>query len=73
MKGRNRLLVNVICSRDEVKHSGEWHDGDCPEDVLAQLREHAIRHDMPIQVEIFGHGTWSITPDGRVAKIALFR
>ena len=73
MKGRDRLLVNVICSRDEVKHSGEWLRQAGPADVLADLRQQAIRYDMPIQVEIFGHGIWSITPDGRVMKLALFR
>jgi len=72
MRRRGRLLVNVICSRKEVRYSGVW-PGSVPEEVLAELRGHAIRYDMPIQVEIFGHGIWSITPDGRVMKVALFR
>jgi len=73
MRIGKKLLVNVICYRDEVRHSGEWPGAGGPEDVLTQLRRQAIRYDMPVQVEIVGHGIWSITPDGRVMKVALFK
>lgn len=67
------LQVEITCSDPEVAYCGPWREGESPDDVLEWSRRKAVVRDMPVQVEIVGHGVWSITPDGRIEKGALFR
>jgi len=65
------MFVRIICSDVEVAFEGEW-EGESHEEILEYARREAMGRDMPIQVEVLGHGVWSITPDGRAMPGALF-
>jgi hypothetical protein len=65
------VFVRIICSDVEVAFKGEW-EGESHEEILEYARHAAMRRDMPVQVEVHGHGVWSITPDGRTMPGALF-
>lgn len=65
------MLVKIICSDESVAFEGEW-EGQSHQEVLEYAKQEAREKDMPVQVEIYGRGIWSITPDGRKMPGALF-
>jgi hypothetical protein len=66
------LKVEILCSEPGLAYSGEWQADDGPDTLVRRLLEKAKRYGVPIQLTVTGHGTWSIAPNGRVIKGALF-
>lgn len=65
------MFVRITCSDESIAFEGEM-EADSHHPILERAREEAVKKDMPIQVEIYGGGVWSITPDGRIMPGALF-
>lgn len=68
-----RLLVDLTCADPTVAFHGEWSSPEEPEEILACAREKAMASGLPVQIEIHGHGVWSIAPTGKVISGRLFR
>ena len=66
------MSVEILCSESGLAYSGEWQANDGPETLVRRLLGEAKRYGIPIQLTITGHGTWSIAPNGRVIRGALF-
>ena len=65
------MQVKIICSDEEVAFEGHMQ-AESHLEIIQYAKEEAKRRDMPIQLEIYGKGVWSITPDGRTMRGALF-
>lgn len=72
-KGKSGVWVEVRCADPGVAFRGEWPGPEGPEEILAVARERAMAAGLPVQVEIQGHGVWSIEPTGKVHPGRLFR
>ncbi len=70
---KTRVWVELTCAEPGVAFRGEWPGPEGPEEILAIAREKAIASGLPVQVEIQGHGVWSIEPIGKVHTGRLFR
>ena len=66
------MTVEVLCSEPGLAYCGEWQADDAPEALVRRLRGEAKQRGIPIQLTVTGHGTWSISPNGRVIRGALF-
>jgi hypothetical protein len=66
------VRVEIICSEPCLAYRGEWGADDRPEMLVRRLLKEATRRGIPIQLTVTGHGTWSIAPNGRVIRGALF-
>ena len=66
------MTVEILCSEPGVAYRGEWQADEAPEALVRRLRGEAKQRGIPIQLTITGHGTWSIAPNGRVIRGALF-
>ncbi len=66
------MKVEILCSEPGLAYSGEWKGDDGPEELVRRLLGEARRYGIPIQLTVTGHGTWSIAPNGRVIRGALF-
>jgi hypothetical protein len=67
------VTIEILCCAGDLAFHGEWAAGDAPESLVRRLRAEATRRGIPIQVSVRGRGTWSIAPNGRVIRGALFR
>jgi hypothetical protein len=66
------MKVEIVCSEPSLAYRGEWQADDGPEVLVRRLLGEAKRCGIPIQLTVVGHGTWSIAPNGRVIRGALF-
>jgi hypothetical protein len=66
------VQVEILCSAPALAYRGEWRADDAPDALVKQLLGEAKRRGIPIQLTVAGHGTWSIAPNGRVIRGALF-
>lgn len=66
------MQVEILCSAPAVAYRGVWRADDAPDALVKQLLGEAKRRGIPIQLTVAGHGTWSIAPNGRVIRGALF-
>lgn len=66
------MQVKIVCSDPRLAYRGVWLKDDAPEPLVQRLLGEAERRGIPIQLTVTGHGTWSIAPNGRVARGALF-
>jgi len=66
------VTVEILCSEPGLAYRGEWRGDGSPEALLRRLIGEAKRRGIPIQLTVAGHGTWSIAPNGRVIRGALF-
>jgi hypothetical protein len=66
------VTVEILCSEPELAFRGQWRGDGGPDALLRRLIGEAERRGIPIQLTISGHGTWSIAPNGRVIRGALF-
>ena len=66
------MTVEILCSEPGLAFRGEWSGDGSPEALLRRLIGEAKRRGIPIQLSVAGHGTWSIAPNGRVIRGALF-
>jgi len=66
------VQVEIICAEPRLAYRGEWWADDAPETLVQRLLGEAERRGIPIQLTVAGHGTWSIAPNGRVIRGALF-
>ncbi len=66
------MYVRIVCSNPEIAFEGEWPEEATAEELRAYAVNCASRRNMPVQIEIAGHGVWSVTPDGRKLNFALF-
>ena len=66
------MKVEILCSEPGLAYSGEWQEDEEPEALVRRLLGEAKRYGIPIQLTVTGHGTWSIAPNGRVIRGALF-
>ncbi len=66
------MKVEILCSEPGLAYSGEWQEDEEPEALVRRLLGEARRYGIPIQLTVTGHGTWSIAPNGRVIRGALF-
>lgn len=66
------MYVRIVCSDPSVAFDGEWPRRTTVEELRAYVADCARRCDMPVQLEIAGHGVWSVTPAGREFNFALF-
>lgn len=66
------MTVEILCSEPALAYRGEWRAGDTPGSLVRRLLREARRRGIPIQLAVTGHGTWSIAPNGRVVRGALF-
>ncbi len=68
-----RLWVELTCADPTVAFRGEWSGAESPEAIVSFAREKAMASGLPVQLEIRGHGVWSIAPSGKVLSGRLFR
>jgi hypothetical protein len=66
------VQVEILCSEPRLAYRGEWRADDAPGMLIQRLLAEAERRGTPIQLTVAGHGTWSIAPNGRVIRGALF-
>ncbi len=66
------MTVEILCCEPALAYRGKWRDDDGPEALVRRLVGEAKRRGIPIQLSVGGHGTWSIAPNGRVIRGALF-
>ncbi|MGH7409739.1 MAG: hypothetical protein ACREJ6_01575 [Candidatus Methylomirabilis sp.] len=66
------MTVEILCSEPGLAYRGEWQTDDAPEALVRRLRGEAKQRGIPIQLTVTGHGAWSIAPNGRVIRGALF-
>lgn len=66
------MEVEILCSDRSLAYHGEWQKDEAPEALVRRLLAEAKRRGIPIQLTVTGHGTWSIAPNGRVIRGALF-
>ena len=66
------MQVEIVCSEPGLAYRGVWLKDDSPEPLVRRLLGEAERRGIPIQLTVAGHGTWSIAPNGRVIRGALF-
>ena len=66
------MTVEILCSEPGLAYRGEWQADDAPEALVQRLLGEAKRRGIPIQLTVTGYGTWSIAPNGRVIRGALF-
>ena len=66
------MTVEILCSEPALAYRGGWQADDAPEALVRRLLREAKRRGIPIQLTVTGHGTWSIAPNGRVIRGALF-
>jgi hypothetical protein len=66
------MQVRIICSENSVAFHGAWK-GEDPQQVIDYVKEKAVEFNMPVQLEIAGHGSYSFTPEGRVTRGRLFK
>lgn len=66
------MKVEIVCSEPSLAYRGEWHGASGPEMLVRRLLGEAKRRGIPIQLIVAGHGAWSIAPNGRVIRGALF-
>ena len=66
------MTVEILCSEPTLAYRGKWQADDAPESLVRRLLREAKRRGIPIQLTVTGHGTWSIAPNGRVIRGALF-
>lgn len=66
------MTVEILCSEPALTYRGEWRAGDTPGSLVRRLLREARQRGIPIQLTVTGHGTWSIAPNGRVVRGALF-
>ncbi|MBI3091000.1 MAG: hypothetical protein HYY96_10060 [Candidatus Tectomicrobia bacterium] len=66
------MYVRIVCSDPTVAFDGEWPRQTTVEELRAYVADCARRCNMPVQLEIAGHGVWSVTPAGREFNFALF-
>lgn len=72
-KKQSRMWVELTCADPAVAFRGEWPGPEEPEEIVALAREKAMALGLPVQLEIRGHGIWSIGPTGKVLTGRLFR
>lgn len=66
------MEVEICCSDRSLAYHGEWRKDEAPEDLVQRLLHEAKRRGIPIQLTVTGQGAWSIAPNGRVIRAALF-
>jgi hypothetical protein len=66
------VTVEIRCREPALAYRGQWREDGSPEALLRRLIGEAKRRGIPIQLTVTGHGTWSIAPNGRVIRGALF-
>ncbi|HZY31779.1 MAG TPA: hypothetical protein VFF86_09085 [Candidatus Methylomirabilis sp.] len=66
------MQVEIICSEPGLAYRGEWGADEAPATLIQRLLGEAKRRGIPIQLTVTGHGTWSIAPNGRIIRGALF-
>lgn len=66
------MEVEILCSHPSLTYRGEWRKDEVPEALVQRLLHEAKRRGIPIQLTVTGHGAWSIAPNGRVIRGALF-
>jgi len=66
------MKVEIVCSEPSLAYRGEWQGAGGPEMLVRRLLGEAKRRGIPIQLTVAGHGIWSIAPNGRVIRGALF-
>ncbi|MFQ5847617.1 MAG: hypothetical protein ACE5IQ_08135 [Candidatus Methylomirabilales bacterium] len=73
VKKKQRMWVEVTCADPSVVFQGEWPGPEGAEEIVALAREKAMAVGLPVQLEIHGHGVWSIGPTGKILTGRLFR
>jgi hypothetical protein len=66
------MYVRIICSEPSLVFDGEWVGTDTSQDIVEYAIAKARELDIPIHLEIKGLGIWSIAPNGKIMKGALF-
>jgi hypothetical protein len=66
------MQVRIICSEPSLAYDGEWKKEDTPQQILEYVVAKARELDVPIHLEIEKLGIWSIAPNGKIMKGALF-
>ena len=66
------MRVRIVCSDPNVAFDGDWPEEVTIEELRAYVSDCARRCNMPVQLEVAGHGVWSVTPEGRELNFALF-
>ncbi|MGH7369380.1 MAG: hypothetical protein ACREIN_00655 [Candidatus Methylomirabilaceae bacterium] len=66
------MTVEILCCEPALAYRGEWREDGSPKSLLRRLIGEATRRGIPIQLSVAGYGTWSIAPNGRVIRGALF-
>lgn len=72
-KKKPSIWVELTCADVAVAFRGEWPGPEGPDEIVAFAREKAMVSGLPVQLEIHGHGVWSIGPTGKVLTGRLFR
>ncbi len=66
------MHVRIICSENSVAFNGTWQ-GEDPQQVIDYVKEKAVEFNMPVQLEISRHGSFSFTPTGKIMRGRLFK
>jgi len=64
--------VKIICSEPSLAFDGKWKGKETPQEIVEYVIAKARELDIPVHLEIEGLGIWSIAPNGKVMKGALF-
>ena len=65
------MRVKIVCSENSVAFDGEMEKD--PKEILEYAKKKALEFNMPLQLEISGTGSFSITPTGQVSRGKLFK
>lgn len=66
------MFIEIRCADPATAFSGEWPGSETPAEIVARLRNAALRLGQPIQARIEHGGVWSIAPNGKVICGRLF-
>lgn len=65
------MRVRIVCSEKSVAFDGEMEKD--PNEILEYVKGKAVEFNMPLQLEISGTGSFSITPTGQISRGRLFK
>lgn len=66
------MWVRVLSADPALARQENWDGAEGVEELLARLAAAAAAAGVPAQVEVEGHGVWSVSPAGRVTPGRLF-
>ena len=58
------MRIQVLCADPALARQRDWDGTEGLEALLARLAAAAAAAGVPAQVEVEGHGVWSISPAG---------